>query len=187
MKSPDDQTELFQERQVMMRTMIVAAVFPLFISVHGPIMAANLEFDMQIKCRVDESRSLTNQKQYHGAKKAMRIQSWFSHWLFNDDNYSKNSAIEFNWTPWTPNGPSLKIAADNTVHNSIRLLSRTKDSLIAVTSASDTLTAEGWLFYRPSSNGIEIVRVLHGARDLEQHFLHRMIVPAPLAAPVPPC
>lgn len=130
----------------MMRTMIVAAVFPLFISVHGPIMAANLEFDMQIKCRVDESRSLTNQKQYHGAKKAMRIQSWFSHWLFNDDNYSKNSAIEFNWTPWTPNGPSLKIAADNTVHNSIRLLPRTKDSLIAVTSASDTLTAEGWLF-----------------------------------------
>jgi toxin ParE1/3/4 len=26
------------------------------------------------------------------------------------------------------------------------------------------------VFYRPSSNGIEIVRVLHGARDLEQQF-----------------
>lgn len=130
----------------MMRSMIVAAILLFFTAGQGPAMAASLEFDMRITCRVDETRALTNQSQYRGGKKAEKINSWFSDWLFNDDNYSKNSAIEFDWTPWTPDGPSLKITDSDTVHNSIRLLSRTKDSLIAVTSASDTLTAESWLF-----------------------------------------
>lgn len=40
----------------------------------------------------------------------------------------------------------LKILADDAPHNSIRIMSRTKDSLIVSTSASDPLTAESWLF-----------------------------------------
>lgn len=130
----------------MMRSSIVAAILLFFTAGQGPAMAASLEFGMRITCRPDDSRSLTNTDSYKGDKKALKIESWFSEWLFNDDNYSKTTTVRFDWTPWTVNGPSLKIMADDAPHNSIRIMSRTKDSLIAVTSASDPMTAEGWLF-----------------------------------------
>ena len=130
----------------MMRSTVFAATLLLFAFGQGPAMAASMEWDMRITCRVDETRALTNQNQYQGDKKAVKIESYFSDWIFNDDNYPKDSTIEFDWTAWTPDGPSLKITDSDTVHNSIRLMSRTKDSLIAVTSASDPLTAESWLF-----------------------------------------
>ena len=133
----------------MMRSTGFAAILLLFAFAQGPAAAANLEFGMRIKCRADEFRALTNQDIYRGDKgdkKVVKIESWFSDWLFDDDNYSQDSVIEFDWTPWTPAGPSLKIFDNDTVHNSIRLLSRTKDSLIVSTSASDPLTAESWLF-----------------------------------------
>ena len=119
----------------------------LFITgVQGPAGAADLEFGADIICIENEFRSLTNQDAYTGDKKAIKINSWFSDWLFNDDNYAKNATVTFDWTPWTVNGPVLKIMADDRSHNLTRLMSRTKDSLIAVTSASDPLTAESWLF-----------------------------------------
>ena len=130
----------------MMRSTVVAAILLLFAFGQGPAMAASLEWDTRVTCRVDETRALIYQDQYRGDKKAVKIYSYFSDWLFNDDNYSKDTSIEFDWTAWTPDGPSLKITDSDTVHNSIRLISRTKDSLIAVTSASDSLTAESWLF-----------------------------------------
>lgn len=130
----------------MIRLMIVAAILLLFTAGRGPAIAASMEWDTRITCRVDETSSLTKQNKYQGDKKVAKIRSYFSDWLFNDDNYSQHSSIEFEWTAWTPDGPSLKITDSDTVHNSIRLLSRTKDSLIVVTSASDSLTAESWLF-----------------------------------------
>ena len=128
----------------MIRSMIFAAALLLFTA--GPAMAASLEWGMRITCQLGESRALTNQDQYRGDRKAVQIESYFSDWIFNDDNYPKDATVEFDWTPWTINGPSLKIYDSNTVHNSIRVLSRTKDSLIVSTSASDPMTAESWLF-----------------------------------------
>ena len=130
----------------MMRSTVVAVILLLFAFGQGPAMAASMEWDTRITCRVDETRALIYQNQYRGDKKAVKIESYFSDWIFNDDNYSKDSTIEFDWTAWTPDGPSLKITADDTHHHSIRLLSRTKDSLIAVSSSSDSMTAVGWLF-----------------------------------------
>ena len=130
----------------MMRATVFAATLLFFAAGQGPAAAANLEFGMRITCQPDESRSLTNADSYKGDKKALKIESWFSKCLFNDDNYPKTTTVRFDWTPWTINGPSLKIMADDAPHNSIRIMSRTKDSLIVSTSASDPLTAESWLF-----------------------------------------
>lgn len=112
----------------------------------GPAHAANLEFGAEIICSAGDMRSLTATDTYKGDQKALKIDSWFSEWLFNDDNYPKTTKVQFDWTPWTINGPSLKISADDAPHNSIRIMSRTKDSLIVSTSASDPMTAESWLF-----------------------------------------
>ena len=130
----------------MLRFNLVAASALLVIGWQGAARAADLEYGAVIVCNANESRSLTNADTYKGDKKALKINSWFSNWLFNDDNYSKTTTVRFDWTPWTINGPSLKIMSDDAPHNSIRIMSRTKDSLIAVTSASDPMTAEGWLF-----------------------------------------
>ena len=130
----------------MIRSAILAAIFLCFTTGQNTAIAASMEWDMRITCRVDETSALINRNQYRGDKKVVKIESYFSDWLFNDDNYSKNTSIVFDWTAWTPDGPSLKITDSDTVHNSIRLMSRTKYSLIAVTSASDSMTAESWLF-----------------------------------------
>lgn len=130
----------------MIRSAILAAIFLCFTTGQNTAIAASMEWDTRITCRVDETSALINRNQYRGDKKVVKIESYFSDWLFNDDNYSKDSSIVFEWTAWTPDGPSLKITADDTHHHSIRLLSRTKDSLIAVSSSSDPMTAVGWLF-----------------------------------------
>ena len=119
----------------MMRSTVFAAILLFITTGQSPAEAASLEFGILITCHPEESRSLTNSDTYKGDKKALKIGSWFSKWLFNDDNYPKTTTVRFDWTPWTINGPSLKIQADDAPHNSIRIMSRTKDSLIVSTSA----------------------------------------------------
>ena len=107
--------------------------------------AAATDVRMLIECSFDESASLTSIGSYEGDAKANQINSWFGEMVLAKDNLAAGSTLTLRWNPSASGGPALKISADDTVHNSLRVISRTNDSIIAVTSASDRLTAESWL------------------------------------------
>lgn len=107
--------------------------------------AAMTDVRMLIECRFDESVTLTSIAPYEGDAKATKINSWFGEMVLAKDNQSAGSTLTLHWNPSASGGPVLEISADNTVHNQVRLISRTDDSVIVVTSASDHLTAESWL------------------------------------------
>jgi len=113
----------------------------------GPIRAADIKQRTAIVCVFEETRSLTSFDGYAaGAGKPGKVRSWFTQWLFSDDESSRSSKIRFLWAPESPKGPRLSIESKETHHVLVRLMSQTNDSLLAASSASDILTAVGWLF-----------------------------------------
>lgn len=124
-------------------------LMPVLIAVSlwgGPVQAANINQRTAIVCVFEESRSLTAFGGYAEGGKSGKIRSWFTQWLFSDDESSRSSKIRFLWIPESPTGPKLSIESKETHHVLVRLMSLTRDSLLATSSASDVLTAVGWLF-----------------------------------------
>lgn len=109
-------------------------------------LAADVKQRTAIVCVFDETRSLTSFEGYTGAEKPTKVRSWFTQWLFSDENSSRSAKIRFLWEPKSPSGPRLRIESKDTHHVLVRLMSQTRDSLVAASSASDMLTAVGWLF-----------------------------------------
>jgi len=109
--------------------------------------AADIKQRTAIVCVFDETRSLTSfQAADAGAGKADKVRSWFTQWLFADNESARSSKIRFLWTPEADSGPKLQINTKDTHHVLIKLMSLTRDSIVASSSASDILTAVGWLF-----------------------------------------
>jgi hypothetical protein len=79
-------------------------------------------------------------------KSSEKVKSWFSEWLFAEIFSQIKSKIKLVWKPIAEMGPSVKIITNENAHNSIRLRSYTKDSLIVVSSASSPFTTESWSF-----------------------------------------
>ena len=117
------------------------------IAAIGPTAAhaAATDVRMLIECTFEESVSLSSIGSYEGDSKVGTINSWFGELVLAKDNQRAGSTLTLHWNPSASGGPVLEITADDTVHNLLRLISRTGDSVIAVTSASDRLTAESWL------------------------------------------
>lgn len=67
-------------------------------------------------------------------------------WFMMENPGGFKSKVEFEWYPRTKRGPQLKIITNEKSHNLIRVRSKTKDSVIAVTSASSPMTTESWSF-----------------------------------------
>jgi hypothetical protein len=112
----------------------------------GSIQAADIKKRTAIICVFDETRSLTSfQANTDGDGKADKVRSWFTQWLFADNESSRSSKIRFLWAPEDKSGP-LKISSKDTHHVLVKLMSLTRDSVVASSSASDILTAVGWLF-----------------------------------------
>lgn len=112
----------------------------------GAASCADVKQPTAIVCVFDQTKSLTSFDDYTGGEKSSKVRSWFTRWLFSDNNSSKSQKIRFLWTPKSPSGPSLKIKSKDTNHVLVRLMSQTRDSVVAASSASDILTAVGWLF-----------------------------------------
>jgi hypothetical protein len=121
-------------------------VAALLAGLSGVAHAADIDFDTLIECAVEESRVLSKVAESAGGGRPGKINSWFASWLLTGAGGAQDSTIRFHWMPGSSGAPALTITADDTVHNSVRILSRTTDSVIAATSASDSLTAESWLF-----------------------------------------
>ncbi|MEM7207321.1 MAG: hypothetical protein AAF434_05835 [Pseudomonadota bacterium] len=54
--------------------------------------------------------------------------------------------MSFVWTPASTGGPKIEIITNDKSHNLISLRSRTRESLIVVSSASNPYTTESWTF-----------------------------------------
>lgn len=113
----------------------------------APVQAADIKQRTAIICVFDETRSLTSFQHSEGGEgKPEKVRSWFTEWLFADNESARSSRIRFLWTPEAGPGPKLQIDAKDTHHVLVRLMSLTGDSIVAASSASDILTAVGWLF-----------------------------------------
>jgi hypothetical protein len=108
--------------------------------------AANIKQVTTISCISDDSSVNGTHRNSDSAKNPERINSWFSEWLFAENFSQIKSKIKFVWTPRTDKGPKIEIITNEKSHNSIRLRSYTKNSLIVVSSASSPFTTESWSF-----------------------------------------
>ena len=108
--------------------------------------AANIKQVTTISCISDDSSVNGTHRNSDSAKNPERINSWFSEWLFAENFSQIKSKIKFVWTPRTDKGPKIEIITNEKAHNSIRLRSYTKNSLIVVSSASSPFTTESWSF-----------------------------------------
>lgn len=78
--------------------------------------------------------------------KAGEIRSRFGQWLFSNNQDYGSDKIRFLWIPETSTGPSLKVHTSRTHHVLVEVRSQGRDSIVAVSSASDPLSVVGWLF-----------------------------------------
>ena len=108
--------------------------------------AANIKQVTTISCISDDSSVNGTHRDSDSDKNPEKISSWFSEWLFAENFSQIKSKIKFVWTPRTDKGPKIEIITNEKSHNSIRLRSYTKNSLIVVSSASSPFTTESWSF-----------------------------------------
>ena len=110
------------------------------------VSAADIKQATTISCISDDSSVNGTHRDSDSDKNPEKISSWFSEWLFAENFSQIKSKIKIVWTPRTEKGPSIKIITNEKAHNSIRLRSYTKNSLIVVSSASSPFTTESWSF-----------------------------------------
>ena len=121
----------------------------ILICIHSvPILAARYDINNQtyISCVSEDSSSRAQFADYEGDAKSNRIRSWFSKWLFGENKNTLKSKIDFTWRPKTDKGPQIKIITNEKPHNLISIRSKTRESLIVVSSASSPMTTESWTF-----------------------------------------
>jgi len=124
-----------------MKYLILGLMFLPFL-----VSAANIKQATTISCISDDSSVNGTHSSSNSSENPERIKSWFSEWLFAENFSQIKSKIKFVWTPRTEKGPSIEIITNEKSHNSIKLRSYTKESLIVVSSASSPFTTESWSF-----------------------------------------
>jgi len=115
-------------------------VFPALLN------AANIKQATTISCISDSSSVNGTHRKSDSPKSSEKAKSWFSEWLFAENFSEIKSKIKLVWAPITEKGPSVEIITNEKSHNSIRLRSYTKNSLIVISSASSPFTTESWSF-----------------------------------------
>ena len=108
--------------------------------------AANIKQSTTISCISDNSSVNGTHRNSDSQKSSEKARSWFSEWLFAENFSEIKSKIKLIWKPITEKGPSVEIITNEKAHNSIKLRSYTKDSLIVISSASSPFTTESWSF-----------------------------------------
>jgi len=75
-----------------------------------------------------------------------QAKSRFSEWMMAENFADGKSKVSFVWQPKSDRGPGIKINTSDKAHNLIRIRSKTKHSLIVVSSASNPFSTESWTF-----------------------------------------
>ena len=99
-----------------------------------------------IACISDESSLQGRHKKYVARKNSEKAKSWFSEWMMAESFGNMRSRIKFVWKPKTDKGPKIDIETTDKPHNLLKIRSKTKSSLIVVSSASSPFSVESWTF-----------------------------------------
>lgn len=112
----------------------------------GLLGAASIKQPTTISCISENSSMNGTHRHSDSEKQSEKAGSWFSEWLFAENFSEIKSKIKLVWTPISEKGPLVEIITNEKSHNSIKLRSYTKDSLIVISSASSPFTTESWSF-----------------------------------------
>lgn len=133
-------------KNALLIPVLVATVSQVALLWIGPVQAADIKKRTSIICVFEDTRSLTSfGGDEKGEGKPSKVRSWFTQWLFADNQSSRSSKIRFLWAPEVKGAP-LQVHSKDTHHVLIKLMSITRNSVLASSSSSDILTAVGWLF-----------------------------------------
>ena len=110
------------------------------------VSGANIKQASNIACISHDSSVKGQHQQYESQKNSEKAKSLFSEWLFAENFSQIKSKIKFIWKPVAEKGPDIKIITNEKAHNLIKIRSRTKHSLIVISSASSPFTTESWSF-----------------------------------------
>ena len=110
------------------------------------LQAADIQLQSTISCISDQSSLQRRHLQSESQKHSDQAGSRFAEWMMAENFSDGKSKIRFNWQPRGTKGPSIKIETTDKAHNSIRIRSRTRSSLIVVSSASNPFSTESWTF-----------------------------------------
>ena len=110
------------------------------------LQAADIKLQTSISCVSDESSLKGRHKQSESLKNSDQAKSRFSEWMMLENFGDMRSRVNFVWKPRTDKGPSIELETTDKAHNSIRIRSYTRNSLIVVTSASNPFSTESWTF-----------------------------------------
>ncbi len=121
-------------------------IFPLYTL--SPTESHSLEINThsRVKCISEDSSVQAKMIEIDDESNPNRARSWFTQWLFGNNKNSTKSKLVFIWSPQTDQGPKIKIITNDKSHNLISIRSKTRESLIVVSSASNPLTTESWTF-----------------------------------------
>ena len=115
----------------------------------GYANAAVFDIDKEayISCTSDEYAELIKIGEYEGDNPADKLRAEFFKWSFDKIKKETNLRIDFEWKPNASNGPRIKIITGDSPYHYLEVVrTKTKNSLIAVSSMSGVNTAIGWLF-----------------------------------------
>ena len=110
------------------------------------LYAADIQLQSTISCISDESSLRGRHRQSESQKNSEQAKSRFSEWMMAENFDAGKSRVRFDWQPRGSKGPSIHIDTTDKAHNLIRIRSRTKSSLIVVSSASNPFSTESWTF-----------------------------------------
>jgi len=113
-----------------------------------PLVATAADISRQgiISCVSDVSNLQGRHKEYQARKNSEKAKSLFSEWMMAESFGNMKSRIKFVWTPHSDQGPKIDIETSEKPHNLINIRSKTRDSLIVVSSASNPFSTESWTF-----------------------------------------
>ena len=107
----------------------------------------NINTPAYISCTSDETAELIRIGEYEGDNAGDQLRAHFFKWVFDKTEKNLKAQIEFIWKPKTNAGPKIEIITeDETYHTFVSVRSKTKNSIIVVSSASRVDTVVSWLF-----------------------------------------
>lgn len=111
-----------------------------------PAVAADIELQSSISCISDQSSLKGRTQRLEAKKNSDEAKSRFAEWMLAENFDAGKSKVRFDWQPRGKKGPSIKIHTSDKAHNLIKVRSKTRNSLIVVSSASNPFSTESWTF-----------------------------------------
>lgn len=115
----------------------------------APIKSAVFDINTPayISCISDESAELITIGEYEGDNPGDKLRADFFKWVFDKVEKNLKARIDFVWKPKTKKGPKIEIITkDESYHTFVSVRSKTNNSIIVVSSASQVNTVVSWLF-----------------------------------------